>query len=239
VTITYTLPTVPPDLLITDTTVSEGNSGTSQADFTVSLSEPSTQQVTVAYATEDGTASAGEDYVGATSGSTLTFAPGDTSKTVSVQVNGDTQNEPDETFFVNLSNPANATISDEKGIGTINNDDQPPDTTAPLVSTTSPGEPNGTMGKADLVTVTFSEKVTGVSEQTFFLKHYTLSKNGRETYVPVTAKVTTPNDITAVLNPTKDLARGTYQATITNGVTDQADPANALVPKTWSFTVVR
>jgi hypothetical protein len=237
VTITYTLPTVSPDLLITDTTVTEGNSGTSQADFTVSLSEPSTQQVTVAYATEDGTASAGEDYVGATSGSTLTFAPGDTSKAVSVEVDGDTVYEPDETFFVNLSNPANATISDEKGIGTITNDDQPPGTTAPMVSTTSPSEPNGTMGKADLVAATFSEEVKGVSEQTFFLKRYTLSKNGRETYVPVTAKVTTPNDITAVLNPTKDLARGTYQATITNGVTDKA--GNALVPKTWSFTVVR
>ena len=55
--------------------------------------------------------------------------------------------------------------------------------------------------------------------------------------MPVTAKVTTPNDITAVLNPTKDLARGTYQATMTAGVTDKA--GNALVPKTWSFTVVR
>ena len=93
------------------------------------------------------------------------------------------------------------------------------------------------MGKADLVTATFSEEVKGVSEQTFFLKQYTLSKNGKETYVPVTAKVTTPNGITAVLDPTKDLAKGTYQATITAGVTDKA--GNALVPKTWSFTVMK
>ena len=200
----------------------------------MSISEASTQTITVDYATANDKATAGEDYQAASG--TLTFAPGETTKTVSVQVNGDTLYEPDETFFVNLSNPANATISDAKGIGTITNDDQPPDTQAPMVSKTSPGD-NGTMGKADLVTATFSEEVKGVSAQTFFLKQYTLSKNGRETYVPVTAKVTTPNDITAVLNPTKDLARGTYQATITNGVTDKAD--NALVPKTWKFSVTR
>ena len=189
------------------------------------------------YATEGDTATAGEDFV--PTGGTLTFGPGDQSKTISVQVNGDTQNEPDETFFVNLSNPANATIADAKGIGTITNDDQPPDTTAPTVISTYPSStnPNPTMGKADLVTATFSEEVKGVSEQTFFLKQYTLSKNGKETYVPVTAKVTTPNGITAVLDPTKDLAKGTYQATITAGVTDKA--GNALVPKTWSFTVMK
>ena len=176
VTITYTLPTVPPDLFITDTTVSEGNSGTSQADFTVSLSEPSMQTITVAYATSNGTATAGEDYLPTDpTGGTLTFGPADTSKTISVLVNGDSQNEPDETFFVNLSNPANATLSDAQGKGTINNDDQPPDTTAPMVSKTSPVD-NGTMDKADLVTATFSEEVKGVSEQTFFLKHYTLAR---------------------------------------------------------------
>jgi predicted outer membrane repeat protein len=224
-----------PALSISDRTVAEGNSGTSQAVFTVSLSEASMQTITVDYVTTSETATAGGvDYQAA--GGTLTFAPGVTTQTVSVQVNGDTLYELDETFFVNLSNPANATISDAKGIGTITNDDQPPDTTVPMVSTTSPGD-NGTMGKADLVTATFSEEVKGISAQTFFLKKYTLSKNGRETYVPITAKVTTPNGITAVLNPTKDLARGTYQATISNGVTDKAD--NALVPKTWKFSVTR
>jgi probable HAF family extracellular repeat protein len=100
-------------------------------------------------------------------------------------------------------------------------------------------DPNATMGKADLVTATFSRGVKGVSEQTFYLKHFTINKNGKETYVPVDAKVTTPNDITAVLNPTKDLARGTYQATITNGVTDMAGIPLAGAPYSWKFTVVR
>src|SRR5262249_43300625 len=69
----------------------------------------------------DCTATAGSDYV-ATTGS-LTFAPGETSKTVTVAVNGDTLGESDETFYVNLTNPANATCADGQGLGTIRNDD--------------------------------------------------------------------------------------------------------------------
>src|SRR5262249_26832683 len=75
--------------------VAEGNSGTAALTFTVSLSNLSYQTVRVDYATADGTAAAGSDYA-ATSG-TLTFAPGQTSKTVTVTVNGDTTFEPDET----------------------------------------------------------------------------------------------------------------------------------------------
>ena len=99
----------------------EGNSGTKQFTFTVSLSVASGKTATVDYATADGTAEAGSDYV-ATSG-TLSFAAGVTSKTVKVTVNGDTTIEPDETFFVNLSNASNATIADTQGLGTIENDD--------------------------------------------------------------------------------------------------------------------
>ncbi len=57
---------------------------------------------------------------------TLTFAPNETSKTVTVNVNGDTAVEANETFFVNLSNSTGATIADAQGQGTINNDDAPP-----------------------------------------------------------------------------------------------------------------
>jgi len=112
---------VPPRVSIDDVTVAEGNSGTSDATFTVTLSEPSSQTVTVDFATADGTASAGSDYHSVAG--TLTFAPGDTSETVTVPVIGDTLDEPDETFFVNLSNPVNATIADDQGQGTIVNDE--------------------------------------------------------------------------------------------------------------------
>lgn len=115
-----------------------------------------------------------------------------------------------------------------------------PDTTAPTVISTFPSTINGTMGtmgKADLVTATFSEDVQNVNTSTFYLKKYTIDRRGKETYVPVTAKVTTPNAITAVLNPTKDLQIGTYQATITQGVNDKI--GNALTLKTWYFKVTR
>jgi hypothetical protein len=79
--------------------------------------------VTVDYATGNGTATTPTDYT-AVSG-TLTFAPGQTSRTITVPVNGDTVNEPNETFFVNLSNATNATISDNQALGTILNDDAP------------------------------------------------------------------------------------------------------------------
>ena len=102
----------------------------------MSLSEASVQTVTVNYATADGTATAGTDYQ--SSSGTLTFAPGQTTQTVRVQVNGETLNEPDETFFVNLSNPTNAETSDAQGEGTITNDDPLPDTTAPTVVSTFP-----------------------------------------------------------------------------------------------------
>ncbi len=110
-----------PTLSSNNVSVTEGNSGTTNANFTVSLSASSTNTVTVNFATANGSAAAGSDYV-ATSG-TLTFAPGTTSQNITVQVNGDSSVEPNENFFVNLSNPTNATIAVGQGTGTINNDD--------------------------------------------------------------------------------------------------------------------
>ena len=115
---------ITPMISVSDVTVTEGNSGTVNATFQVTLSAPSSQQVTVTFSTGDGTAMGGTDYV-STSGM-ITFNPGETSKTITVVVNGDTINETDETFFVNLSNPINATIADGQGSGTITNDDPLP-----------------------------------------------------------------------------------------------------------------
>jgi subtilisin-like proprotein convertase family protein len=113
-----------PILSIGDATVTEGNVGTTTATFTVSLSASSPTAVTVDYATQDGTATAASgDYLAATG--TLTFAPGETSKAVAVTVNGDTTDEPTETFFLNLSNPSNAVLGDGQGLGTITNDEGP------------------------------------------------------------------------------------------------------------------
>src|SRR5262249_49366987 len=110
-----------PALSIADMKTTEGNSGTKSFSFVVSLSGASTQTVTVPFATADGTATAGSDYV-STSG-TLIFTPGQTLKTVNVVVNRNTTGEGDETFFVNLKTPTNANLLDEQGLETIQNDD--------------------------------------------------------------------------------------------------------------------
>ncbi|CAD7216374.1 autotransporter domain-containing protein [Xanthomonas arboricola] len=110
-----------PALSIDDVSVNEGNSGTTTATFTVSLSAASGQTVSVNYTTADGTATAGSDYV-ARSG-TLTFAPGVTAQGVAITVNGDTAVEPSETFSVGLSGASNASIARATGTGTIVNDD--------------------------------------------------------------------------------------------------------------------
>lgn len=127
---------VPPSVSIGDATVTEGNSGSTAATFTVSLSQPAAETISVAYATADGTANAGSDYV-ATSGA-VTFAPGVTSQSVTVQVIGDTTVEDNETFYVNLGAvTGNATIADGQGLGTILNDDQPPPATPTNLTATA------------------------------------------------------------------------------------------------------
>jgi hypothetical protein len=112
-----------PGLSISDVTVTEGHRGTKKFVFTVTLSSASSQTVTVAWVTADGTATkGGRDY--RPQKGILSFAPGQTSKTIVVLVNGDGRVEPDETFFVNLGNATNATLDDTQGQGTIINDDK-------------------------------------------------------------------------------------------------------------------
>jgi uncharacterized repeat protein (TIGR01451 family) len=111
-----------PSLALGDASVNEGNSGTTPAVFTVTLSSASSQVVTAAWSTTTGgTAKAGSDYV-ASSG-TLTFAPGITSQTFSVAIIGDTVKEKTETFNVKLGTVTNAAIANARGAGKIVNDD--------------------------------------------------------------------------------------------------------------------
>jgi chitinase len=112
----------PPALSVADATVTEGSSGTTAVDLTVTRSDGSGTS-TVQYATVDGTATAGADYT-ATSGS-VTFAAGETAKSVSVPVTGDTIDEPDETFGLELTAPTGATVADGSATVTITDDDEP------------------------------------------------------------------------------------------------------------------
>lgn len=110
-----------PRLSINDVNLAEGNQGTTAFNFNVRLSSSSNLTVAVDYQTVNGAALAGSDYQSASG--TIVFNPGETSKTITILVNGDTANEASETFFVHLSNPVNASFQAVQGVGTILNDD--------------------------------------------------------------------------------------------------------------------
>ncbi len=109
--------TATPTLSIDSAEVVEGDSGQSDALFTVTLAPAAAETVTVSFATADETATAGADYL-ASSGS-ITFAPGETSHTIAVPVLGDTEVEDLERFSVLLSEPIGAALGDRWGTGTI------------------------------------------------------------------------------------------------------------------------
>jgi len=111
-----------PTLSINDVTVGELDDPIfNSATFTVRLSAPSQQTVSVLASTQSGTAIGDVDFVAGSI--TLTIDPGKTSQTVTVFIKGDSLVEGMEQFFVNLSNPVNATIADGQGVGTIVDDD--------------------------------------------------------------------------------------------------------------------
>ena len=156
---------MPPSLSIDDVSQTEGDSGTTDFDFTVTLAAPpglpawaTGVPVTVDYATADGTAASGGDYTAASG--TLTFNPGQTSKTVSVSVIGETTYELNETFFVNLSNASGAMIGDGQGSGTILNDD-----------TILPGDVNAD-GNADNLDITPFIAALVAADEAAFLAQY-------------------------------------------------------------------
>jgi len=153
----------PTSISVNDVTLAEGNAGTTSFTFTVGLSAASASTVTVDYATANNTAVAGSDY--ATLSGPLTFLPGELTKTVTVLVNGDTLNEANETFFLNLSNASNATILDSQGVGTITNDDPVP--------SLSVNDPSVTEGNAGTTTLTFTVTLNAASGQTVTVNYAT------------------------------------------------------------------
>ena len=142
-----------PALSIADATVAEGNAGTTTLSLPVTLSAASAQPVSVGYATSDGSAGAPGDYTAVTG--TLTFQPGETTKTMAISIVADAIIEPSETFTVTLSSPVNASIADSTATATITNDD----TSVPV----TPGSYKGATQEGNYVflTVTPNRAVTG------------------------------------------------------------------------------
>ncbi|WP_420904253.1 Calx-beta domain-containing protein [Candidatus Magnetaquiglobus chichijimensis] len=195
----------PPTVSINSPSVTEGNSGTTNLTYTVTLSAASSKTITVDYATANGTASAGTDYTAATG--TLTFAAGETSKTFTVTVAGDTTDEPDETLTATLSTPSNATLGTASGTGTLTDDDNPP-----TVSIDSPTVSEGNSGTA---TLTYTVTLSAASSKTITVDYATA--NG-------TASAGT--DYTAATG-TLTFAAGetskTFTVTVAGDTTDESD----------------
>src|SRR6266536_1103377 len=216
-----------PSLAIDNVTVIEGDAGTTNATFTVSLSTASTETVTVNFATATGSATAPSDYT-AQSG-TLTFAPGETSKPIVGQVNGDTTDEVDENFTVTLSSATNARIATAAGTGTILNDDTAP--TVFFVAPSSSGSESTTtvnlpvsLAAASGRTVTVDYAVTG-GTATGGGGDYTRA-NGTLTFPP---GAITQNISIAVVNDTLHENDETIEVTLSN-------PTNATLGATTIHT---
>ena len=178
-TASATLTATQPSLTVDDPSVTEGDTGTANLTFTVTLAPASSQTVTVDYATSNGSATAGSDYTAATG--TLTFNPSVTTQTVSIVVSGDAVIEPDETVVLTLSNPSNATIGDATGTGTITTDDvQPADTTAPTLEMVNRSTPADERTNADSLTwlLDFSEAVVDLDAADFAVTGSTAGVTG-------------------------------------------------------------
>ena len=165
------LPTVVPSLSVSDTDLPERNGGRSDARFTVTLSEPTNVPVTVNCGTVNGTATfAGSDYVAAAW--RLTFAPGETEKTLAVSLLGDTRIESDETFSLVLSNPRGATLEKATGTVTIRNDDFPPPPPV-LVSVLGSSIVEGNGGPGAAVFAVFTVKLSRVADSVVLVAYKT------------------------------------------------------------------
>ncbi len=230
-----------PAVSVADASVSEGDSGTHDLAFTVTLSSAATGPVTVAYQTANGTATAGTDY--AAQSGTLTFAAGETSKVVHVSVTGDTAVEANETLSLALSSPSGATIARGTATGTIVNDDVAPptlsiaDASFAEGSAAAPGQGSFTVtlskASASAVTVQFATaNGTAIAGSDYVARSGTLTFAAGETTKTIAvaaigdSTVEADEGFTVVLsNPTgATIARGTATATIVN---DDAAPGAA------------
>ena len=139
-----------PTISVDDTSIVEGTQfPQSTATFAVSLSSASEKPISVQFGFAAGTATENVDYITFSGLGTLDFAPGQTSKNPQVSITLDNVFEPDETFFINLSNPTNATIADAQGQATITNDDPQP-TVSVAVQTLRTEGAQGTSGNASV-----------------------------------------------------------------------------------------
>jgi len=204
-----------PSLRINDVTTTEGNTGSVNATFTVTLSPASGRPVTVSYTTADGTATAaGADYT--TTAGTLTFAAGVTTQTIVVPIVGDVLDEPNEGYFINLSGASNATIADAQGAGTITDNDATPSLRINNVTVTE-ANTGTTVNAAFTVTLSAASGQTvtvnySTSDTTALAGQDYTAVNGTLTFAPGT---TTQTINVPVIGDLLDEANETYAVNLT------------------------
>ncbi len=153
-------PVIIPTVSVFDASAAEGDS----VDFTVSLSAASDGEVTVDYATSDGTATAGEDYT-ATSG-TLAFQAGEVTKTISVPTTEDAEDDGGETFTLTLSNASGAGLGDAEATGTIRNTETAAELSADFPESAYTSKRHAGSDDRPQVVVAFSEAVADFDKNT-------------------------------------------------------------------------
>ena len=193
-------------LTIDSPSVTEGDSGSANLVFTVTLDPASSSQVTVNYARTGGTATSGTDFTALAASTTLTFAANETSKTITVSVTGDTINEANETVIVTLSSASGADIVTASGTGTITDDD------TPMFSINSPSVVEG---DSSTVNLEFTVTLSPASYQATTVDYATAS----------TGTATAGTDFTAISTTTLTFAAGdtskTFMVSVTGDTTDE------------------
>lgn len=193
----------PPTVNVSNATIVEGDSGTKNASFTVSLSQARSTAVTVKYATADGSAVAPTDYT-AKAATTLSFSAGQTSKTVTIPVRGDLVGEADETFSVVLSDATGIAIGDGHGVGTITNDD-------PAVPHASVADLSVTEGNSGFKSAVFTVSLTNAAKSTVSLKYATANDTA-----------VAPADFTAKSPTTLNFSKGQTSKTVSVSLKPEA-----------------
>ena len=192
-----------PAVSIAPATVLASSGGPTEATFSVTLSAPSDQPATVEYATADGTASAGQDYV-AVSPTVLTFAPGQTEQIITVMVNAAPDYDLSRTFSLNIADPNGLTISTGQATGTIQNPNAPPQAAIGNATVTAdPGGPTDAM---------FTVTLSAPSRLPVMLDYATADGSARGGFdyvaVPLTALTFAPGQTEQTVTVTVNAAPG-------------------------------
>ena len=205
-----------PTLLIADAVASEGDGDMA---FVVRLSVPSSQTVTVEYATVDGTALAGTDYE--EMNGTLIFSALETEQTIRVPITDDDLDEAAETFTIALSNASNATVEDGEVTGVIADND------LPVVSVTADAE---TVKEGEAVAFTLTrigDLIVPLTVPVDITERGAFLADGTPTEVTFAADAATTTLLVATEDDERDEADGAVTATITNGTTHRTGESNS------------